>query len=354
MSDPELLTEVLDDLGQHRREWDALVAVQPLPSPFLRSWWIDHVGEGDLRIVACSAAGRLVGGAAFQVDRVGTGPASIERVRCVGQGVLGPDHLDLIATPGHHLQVARSVVGWLRRRGNRVVDLDGLSAEGTLAAALAPYEVGRVRAPYAALGGGVADYLAARPGKVRSTVKRTSKRFDGDGVVFITVAATDIDAALDDLARLHESRWSDDSVFLRGWERFRNAARAGAATNDVVVHQLLDADSGAIAVELDLVLGGRVAFYQAGRRTEREWRGCGSVLRARIIEAAVAAGASEYDLLRGDEGYKTEWATGRRELVHCVMGVGLGEAAVRLRSWRDARAAPTKGDEQSPAGDLNP
>ncbi len=97
-----------------------------------------------------------------------------------------------------------------------------------------------------------------------------------------------------------------------------------------------------------------VAFYQAGRRTEREWRGCGSVLRARIIEAVAAQGATEYDLLRGDESYKTEWATDHRELVRCVMGVGLGRAAVRLRAVRDARAARAAGDEESAAGDLSP
>jgi CelD/BcsL family acetyltransferase involved in cellulose biosynthesis len=219
---------------------------------------------------------------------------------------------------------------------------------------LAPYEVDRVAAPFADLTCGVQDYLAGRPGKVRSTITRTTKRFARDGVELVTVGSDGIDAALDDLARLHDSRWADGSVFLRGWERFCNAARAGATTGDVVVHALRDADGGAVAVELDLVLGDTVAFYQAGRRTEREWRGCGSVLRARIIEAAVAAGTTEYDLLRGDEPYKAEWATDRRELVRCTLGVGLrGAAAVRGRQLQQSiarRRADRDTADQAPDG----
>jgi CelD/BcsL family acetyltransferase involved in cellulose biosynthesis len=339
MPSPDLRTEVLPHLGEHRERWDRLVAAQPLPSPFLRSWWVDHIGAGDLAVVACFAGEELVGGAAFEVDRWGRGPVGVERVRSVGQGVLAPDHLDLIAAPGHHLAVAREVLAWLRRPGTRVVDLDGLAADGSLATLLAPYEVERVAAPFADLSGGAQDYLAGRPGKVRSTISRTSKRFAREGVELVTVGSDGIDDALDDLARLHDSRWADGSVFLRGWERFCNAARAGASTGDVVIHALRDADGGAVAVELDLVLGDTIAFYQAGRRTEREWRGCGSVLRARIIEAAVAAGTTEYDLLRGDEPYKAEWATDRRELVRCTLGVGLlGSAVLRGRSLQHSLA----------------
>ena len=189
----------------------------------------------------------------------------------------------------------------------------------------------RVLAPFATLGGGAEDYLAERPGKVRSTIKRTSKRFDRDGVEFVTVAATDIDAALDDLARLHESRWADGSVFLRGWERFGDAARAGAASGEVVVHELRDADGGAVAVELDLVLGDRVAFYQAGRRTEREWRGCGSVLRGK-----------DHPGRRRTGGHRVRPAAGRRGLQD-----RMGDRPPRAGALRDGRG-PRQGRGQAP------
>jgi CelD/BcsL family acetyltransferase involved in cellulose biosynthesis len=77
-----------------------------------------------------------------------------------------------------------------------------------------------------------------------------------------------------------------------------------------------------VATELDIVVGGRASFYQAGRDTAREWRGGGSVLRARIIERSIAEGHDEYDLLRGDESYKADWADARRDVVRCRAGVG--------------------------------
>lgn len=333
----DLRLEVSHSLGALRSDWDALVAAQPLPSPFLRSWWVEHTAVGDPHVLTCWVGDEFVGGAAFEVDRTSNGRLSVEQVRSVGQRLLAPDHLDLIARPEHHLAVARAVVGWLRRPGSRLVDLDGLAGTGTLAAALSPHRVAVSVAPYADLSTGAAEYLAGRPGRVRSTITRTTKRFDREGVQFVRVQPDQVATALDDLARLHDSRWADGSVFLRAWERFAPAATAGAAAGDVVLHELRDAEGDAVAVELDLVLGATIAFYQAGRRTEREWRGCGSVLRARILEAAAADGALEYDLLRGDESYKEEWATGRREVVRCAMGVGMrGVAALRARVARDA------------------
>ncbi len=336
-----LTTTVVSELGTHRDAWDSLVASQPLPSPFLRSWWIDNAAAGEPAVIICSAAGELVGGAVFEVDRIGAGPVSVERIRSLGQGVLAPDHLDLIATPEHHLAVTRAVIAWLRRRGQRVIDLDGLAADGTLAAIFAPYEVGRVAAPYADLSIGPEKYLADRPGKVRSTVSRSARRFEKAGARTEFVGPDGADAALDDLARLHDHRWADGSPFLKGWERCRAALSAGVQTGDVTLAVLRDEHGASVAVEVDLVLSGRVGFYQAGRRTDREWRGCGSVLRADVIRASVEAGAGEYDLLRGDEPYKADWATDRREVVHCVMNKGpLAALATRARARKHDRARP--------------
>lgn len=339
MSSP-LRVEVLDGLGPHREAWDDLAGRQPLPSPFLRSWWLEHTAAGRLQLVVCLDGDRLVGGAAFELDRAGHGPVQLERVRCVGQGVLAPDHLDLVAADEHHLEVARAVLAWLRRPGSRVVDLDGLAASGTLARLLGAHEVERTAAPYAVLGPDAAAYLGGRPGKVRSTVSRSWKRFQREGAQVRRVPDGAVATALEDLARLHDGRWSDDSEFLQGWDRVRSAVLAGAQRGEAVLHELVDADGTVVATELDLRSGTTLAFYQAGRSTERQWRGCGSVLRARIIEAAVADGVREYDLLRGDESYKADWATDRRELVRCVMGVGpLGTAALAARSARQALAA---------------
>ncbi len=252
-----------------------------------------------MTIVACFVGDELVGGAAFELDRWGPGPARSSGCAASARACSLPTTWTWSPTPGHHLAVAREVLGWLRRPGSRVVDLDGLAADGSLATMLAPYEVDRVAAPFANLTCGVQDYLAGRPGKVRSTITRTTKRFARDGVELVTVGSDGIDAALDDLARLHDQRWADGSVFLQGWERFCTAARAGATTGDVVVHTLRDADGEAVAVELDLVLGDTVDRLLPGRPTHRtrvagvrigaarpHHRGCGRRGHQRVRPAA--------------------------------------------------------------------
>lgn len=333
---PPIRIQQVSQLGQHADRWDELVALQPLPSPFLRSWWVDHVAAGDSAIVLVLAGDELLGGAAFELDTIGVRGLGLERVRMLGQGVLAPDHLDVVATPGSHAAVARAVLGWLRR-GRRIIDLDGLAAGGTLATLFAPYETGRTGAPWATLTDGVDTYFSARPGALRSTVKRSGKRFERDGATVRLVAPADAPEALDSLARLHDLRWATESKFLAAWQRFRTGAIAGAARGDVAIHELVDESGEVLATQLDLVVGTRVGFYQSGRRTEREFRGSGSVVRAAAIRHAASLGATEYDLLRGDEDYKADWATARREVISVraphgvVAAAALGAAALRRR-----------------------
>jgi len=318
-----------------------------LPSPFLRRWWIASVTHNTPAILVVRRGGQLIGGAAFELDRLGRVGAGIDRVRCAGQGALAPDHLDVVAAPADAPEVTDAVVAWLRGSGSRIIDLDGLAADGSLALALRPFVTERTVAPYASLAGGGDAYLAARPGTLRSTVSRSTKRLTKAGATIgvVETSGDDPDAqrrarqALDDLHRLHDQRWADESGFLEAWPRFHAAAMAGLASGDVVIAQVVAEDGTVVATELDLRLGTTVAFYQAGRSTERQWRGAGSALRADIIGRAAADGATEYDLLRGDESYKADWATGSRELVRVRLGAGgTGRALHRAGAlWRRAQ-----------------
>ena len=323
-----LRLEIRHQLGALESAWDELLGQQELSSPFLSSWWINHAAEGTPALLCCFAGSELVGGAAFQIDTVGPRALTVERVRCVGQGTLAPDHLDLIALPDHAAEVLALVMRWLQRSGSRVVDLDGLAATGALAQSLRSHEIARIAAPWTKLPADSAEYFAARAGQVRSTISRTRKRFVREGVYLRRVPTDDMPSALDRLAELHDSRWSEESSFLDGWNRFRAAALAGAASESVIIHELVSAEGDVIATELDLLCGNSLAFYQAGRRTEREWRGSGSVLRADILQWACSQGFAEYDLLRGDESYKADWSDTQREVVRCRMGVGPRGVAV--------------------------
>lgn len=343
--------EAVSALGDHAAAWDSMVDAGDPPSPFLRSWWLDHAGVGEPLILLAFDGGptgaALVGGLALQRDRV----AGVERVAMLGTSPLGPDHLDVVAAAGRHEEVATVSMEWLRD-GDRLLDLQGVAERSVLrhvvrevvdtGTAVVPMAL----APYVRLTPTLDEYLATRRGQTRSTISRVGKRLAKAGVVDDVVAhgAPEelVTAALDDLHRLHDGRWGDDSAFLACWDMFTAAMSAGVDAGDVVFHRLVHPDIGTIAIEADLLTGGRTSFYQAGRLTDHEWRGSGSVLKAKVIGAAIEAGHHEYDLLRGDEPYKQEWATAKRPLFRITAGTGIrskvleraARANRRVQAWR--------------------
>ena len=119
-------------LGPFAAAWDSLVARQPHPSPFLRTWWLDATATGEPVFVLVLEDSRLIGGLALQRHRRG----GLEVLEMMGQGPLEPDHLDLVAEPGREAAVVDEVGAWLTRRGSRVLDLDGIEPDGLLVAAL--------------------------------------------------------------------------------------------------------------------------------------------------------------------------------------------------------------------------
>lgn len=334
---------VASHFGDFRDQWDALVAQQPLASPFLRSWWVEQACDNPV-IVLLVQGNELLGGAAFESARIGvTKIAGIDLLLSPGQSRhLAPDHLDIVADPQHRDVVGRGVLTWLHRPGHRILDFDGLASNGILASAFQTHEIERVAAPFATIAEDFDDYIASRPGKVRSTIKRTTNRVVKAGSSFsVTSRASsdgEVDHALRDLHDLHDERWDEDSALSDSWDHLKEVLRAGILSGDAVLHRLINDNGTAVAAEIDFVVGDRLSFYQAGRLMDRHWRGVGSALRAHLLQQAHAQGVREYDLLRGEEPYKAEWSTNSRDVVRVRVGVGVSgvTTAKLLNTWKAA------------------
>lgn len=329
-------------LGDLAASWDDLVDRSALPSPFLKSWWVDNAAGGEPAILTCHGDdGRLLGGAAFEVDHVGHRALGLVRVRVLGQGPLAPDHIDVLAAPEHRTEVLAAVCGWLRT-GNRIVDLDGLSADCEVPWLLGAPLLVRETAPYRSLGS--ADPTAELPGRLRSTIKRAAKRLARSGFAPRTVPPADAEQALETLFELHDHRWQDRSSWSASERAASNATLrrtllAGLHCGGAVIHEITDGTQ-VIASEIELIAGRRVAFYQAGRLTDQEFRGSGSALKAEVLRWAVREGMTEFDLLRGDDRYKDDWATDLREVHRVRTGVGVVGRPVSdgMNTWH--RLAP--------------
>lgn len=311
-STPQPCLLVLADLGRWAAQWDRLADASPLPSPFLRSWWLTGTGGPRRRFLLVVQNDRLLGGLALEEER----RLGLPCLHMMGAGPLCPDHLDLLAGPGEEDAVVMAVRDWLCRPGARLVDLAGVRAGSRLAAALP----GRVRheqfavAPWARLPGDGRAYLAARPAGFRKTLRRASARMAAEGATRRTNRGAAAIGALAALRQLHAAQWRDRSNFLPSFDLFAAACRLGVEFDEVVVHELSVGDT-VIAVMVSLEVAGRVSLYQSARMTGFRWRDAATVLLAAIITDACDRGFAEVDFLRGDESYKTSFAPEWRDLI---------------------------------------
>ncbi|MGH9031109.1 MAG: GNAT family N-acetyltransferase [Acidimicrobiia bacterium] len=311
-------TEVRPALGEHGGAWDALVDVAPLPSPFLRSWWLEGVAGPDARFVLVHDGGELIGGLALEEDR----PFGIRRLRPIGI-LLGADQLDMVTAPGREHQAAEALRQWLRETPARVVDLPGCSEHTRLVSVLSRPGVEVVDiAPWTPLPASFSDYMALRPGELRSQIDRPRRRLRREGAQYRVVEPPETERALTHLRPLHAQVFGETSQFLPFFDRFARAAPAGIARRELVMHEFA-VDGRTVAVNVCFEVAGRLSYYQVGRDADRRWRGSGTTLIAHAVEHAIEAGCRELDLLRGAEAYKRQWATEQREVLRIRAGRGL-------------------------------
>src|SRR5215475_1332604 len=219
-------------------QWDQLVDSSPLPSPFLRSWWLAGAGGPGRHFLLVVDGARLLGGLALEQRR------PMLSVRVMGDGSLCPDHLDLLAAPGHEAAVVSLLRDWLCRPGERLLDLKGIRAGSWLVEALP----GRVRrqpmvvAPFTPLPDSPEAYRATLPAQFRKNLRVSAKRLAAEGVTHQTIRGQAVPQHLEILRDLHHAQWGSRSGFLPVFDRFAAGFTGGCAADEVAVHELANDD----------------------------------------------------------------------------------------------------------------
>jgi CelD/BcsL family acetyltransferase involved in cellulose biosynthesis len=333
---PSLL--VADRLDGWAAQWDQIAGRSPLPSPFLRSWWLTGAGGPRRRFLLVVQGGRLLGGLALEEGRRWGVPC----LRMMGSGPLCPDHLDLLACPGREDAVVRTVRAWLGRPGARLLDVEGVDPGALLLSALP----GNVRsealggAPWARLPATADAYLAARPRLFRRNLRKAMNRMTAEGAAHRIHRGAAAARSLDTLRRMHGAQWGGRSRFLPRFDRFAAACRLGAVHDEIAVHELHVADT-VIAIMVSFEVAGRVSLYQSARLTDFRWRDATTALLAASIFDACDRGFAEVDFLRGDEAYKGNFAPESRELLRLRTASGRAGRAGMLAETAARQAKVT-------------
>jgi hypothetical protein len=316
------------------REWDGVVAASPCPSPFL-AWpwiaaWLDTFGaEADLEVVTARdpADDRLVGIAPFFVSPIRRRGARCTALRLLGSGPLAPSGVDMpIAADPTGALASRLWMAVSQRRRWDLIDLDGVAEGGALARILmrrrsdAAHAQATARSHVDLIGGAGSpgDRLAAAPLVDLSAPSDgpVATAPNGHGVERLVVAAADLEATMNRMARMtevtHHPRAGHAPVAHPSVHGFhREAARRLLAAGRLRLWRL-DIEDDIVAAVYAARFDGTVVCFAAA--VDARWRSRSAAMRllARAVRGAEEEGADRFVLPPGGRWHAPAWETATR------------------------------------------
>ena len=176
------------------------------------------------------------------------------------------------------------------------------------------------------------EYFATLPSRLRNTVQRKSRQLESAGRISISIVKDreNLDAAILAYQQIYQSSWKGEESypeFIRGLILMladQGRLRLGIAY----------VDQQPAAAQLWIVCGKTASIYKLAYDERFSELSIGSILTARMMQHAIDVDkADEVDYLTGDEAYKQDWMSHRRER--------WGIVAFRTGSARGMLAAAT-------------
>ncbi len=325
-----MTTELIEDsrgFNSLHAEWNELLHASDVESPFLtwewlNAWWTHLRDSRRLAIISIRSGNQLIAIAPLAAAR-GRFPF-FSRWEFLGTGFAGSDYLDAIVRRGCEGQATRSLADCVRSHKMALL-LDNLGPNAQvsrLAPALtecgwAVRHANRDVCPYIRIEGHTWDSFLATIGPAnRATTRRRlralEKKFD-----LRFEAVTDETArqhALTKLFEFHEDRWGDrgTAFHTRALRAFHLDVTERAQMAGWLRLYTLRLDDEVVAVMYGFSFKGRFYFYQHGYDKQFQSHGLGRAVLDLSIRAAIGEGLSEFDLLYGNEAYKSAWTRDTR------------------------------------------
>lgn len=164
---------------------------------------------------------------------------------------------------------------------------------------------------YQPVAGDWSGYLAARPGELRNTLKRMARKFAAAGGSLEIVSGGE---------RLADAIAAYEAVYARSWKRpepypafLPGLIRLCAAQGSLRLG-LAWLDGRAVAAQLWIVRNGHAAIYKLAFDEAARAYAPGSLLSACLMQHVIEVDqVQEVDYLQGDDPYKQQWMSERRE-----------------------------------------
>jgi CelD/BcsL family acetyltransferase involved in cellulose biosynthesis len=296
---------------------------------WMSEWW-NHLGQDHQLFVVTvrDEKGHL---AALAPLYISSGPLRIRRLGFLGDRLVGSDYLDIIVDdtfmPTAIVCVCRLILE--HRREWDYLELSDIRADSIAATVfrttlescgMTPRALFSSMCPYVRLPETPEVFAANLDPVLRQNMKRRSRALSREGSVeFCTIRdAREIESAFDDLLRLHQARFGVrgcESAFLDPRVRaFHRGTLKSLSQAGCVRIRLLKLQGRTIAVLYGFSIRQKLLSYQCGIDPSYSRFGVGKLLISFALEDEIRNHGSEFDFLRGNEPYKTDWATGTRQL----------------------------------------
>ena len=357
-----------------RQEWDELLQASDSACIFLTwewlfTWWKHLAEDRRLSILVVRRGSELIALAPLCLrprNLLRTRPFAV--LEFLGSGFVGSDYLDVIVRKGYLAEACQTLTEYL---SNRCIPLKWTNVKkgGSVAASIlaglsrdswTASEVKTNTCPFIPLAAmNWESYLACLGAEHRSDFNRKWRRINRDYKVrFEQVLTTEqCPEALDLLVAQHNARWRDrggsDAFHTDGLIAFHREWAQIALKRGWLRLFLLRLNEKPAACLYGLSHRGVFYFYQSSFDAAYKQASVGLITMGLAIQSAIGEGADEYDLLHGDEAYKSHWCRHSRDLARlesfppsamgtlCRLSVELGRAsrALALRMTIGGRSA---------------
>jgi len=316
----------LDDI---QPAWNQLAAARPFMShQWLGAWWRHYVAANDgapsvgqsfVLAVIDDQDHTLIAVAPWYLTHSWPGGRT---VRFLGDGLACTEYPTILCRDGDERRVVAALTEWLNQQPDEcwnAIHLSSCAPDDPMVSRLA--EQLRSDGHQVRTASGEACWRLDLPTSWEEYLSRLSKRnrkrakkmlrntLDSGRATFRTADAGSFSATLEAMIQLHRRRWAGrrevscfDSPRFRRF--FRDAANHLTAAGLVRLN-FLERNGQMIAADFNLVGDGTLYAYQSGIDPDALKHEPGRVLTYETIRQAVGHGYLAYDLLRGDEPYKS-------------------------------------------------
>ncbi len=338
-------------------EWNALLHESDADCLFLTwewltTWWRHMGGDRRLSVVTVRLGSDLVAIAPFSIS-----PARVREGRMLpfleflGSGFVGSDYLDIVARRGYEdcaVDALAKELILLAAGDTFMVRLTNVHRHECLAERLAislnarrwHFDESQTNVcPYIPLEShSWESYLASLGGETRYNFNRKWKRLNRDFKVKFE-AISDQNRLTEAIAVLiahHNARWSErggsDAFHNEDLVTFHHELSRIVLAQGWLRLYVLWLDGQPAASLYGFLYRDKFYFYQSGFDASYEKHSVGFLTMGLAIREAIAEGASEFDLLHGDEGYKSHWTTRKRALGRIELYPS-GATSAAVRRW---------------------